>query len=85
MIGRIERGKVQSLQAKLTINGGQLGGRYDDFQSSEMITIAIPKNSLFIQTDKPIYKPGQTGNKTNHLYSVMDGSLKAETFISQSN
>ena len=84
LIGQIERGKVKSLQAKLTIIGGQLGGRCDDFQSSEMITIQIPKISLFIQTDKPIYKPGQTGNKTNHLYSFMDGSLKAETCISQS-
>ncbi|XP_015766360.1 PREDICTED: C3 and PZP-like alpha-2-macroglobulin domain-containing protein 8 [Acropora digitifera] len=84
LIGQIEHGKVKSLQAKLTIIGGQLGGRRDDFQSSEMITIKIPKISLFIQTDKPIYKPGQTGNKTNHLYSFMDGSLKAETCISQS-
>jgi len=49
-----------------------------------MITITIPKISLFIQTDKPTYKPGQTGNKTNHLCSFMDGSLKTETCISQS-
>ena len=87
LIGQIQQQKVQSLEARLTINGGRLGGlRHDDFQSSKMITITIPKISLFIQTDKPIYKPGQTGiNKTNHLCSFMDGSLKAaETFISQS-
>lgn len=85
LIGQIQQQKVQSLEARLTINGGRLGGlRHDDFQSSKMITITIPKISLFIQTDKPIYKPGQTGNKTNHLCSFMDGSLNAEACISQS-
>ena len=84
MIGQIQQRKVQSLEAKLTIHGGPLGGKLDDFQSTEMITITIPKISIFIQTDKPIYKPGQTGNKTNHLYSFMDGTLKAEACISDS-
>ena len=32
-----------------------------DFLSSEDIAIETPKSSIFIQTDKPIYKPGQTG------------------------
>ena len=46
-----------------------------------MITIAIPKNSLFIQTDKPIYKPGQTGNKINHLHVFCYGwELKGRNF-----
>lgn len=37
-----------------------MGGR-NAFIKSETITIEIPKRSIFIQTDKPIYKPGQTG------------------------
>ncbi|KAK2568088.1 C3 and PZP-like alpha-2-macroglobulin domain-containing protein 8 [Acropora cervicornis] len=89
LIGRIERGEVQSLQAKLTINGGQLGGRYDDFQSSEMITIAIPKNSLFIQTDKPIYKPGQTVNMriigTDENLRPLEGKISRLTVKNPSN
>ena len=78
LIGQIEQQKAQSLEARLTIHGGRLGGKLDDFNSSETITITIPKISLFIQIDKPIYKPGQTGNKTSHLHSFMDGSLKTE-------
>ena len=31
------------------------------FRKNKEITIEIPKKALFIQTDKPIYKPGQTG------------------------
>ncbi|XP_067056984.1 pregnancy zone protein-like isoform X1 [Acropora muricata] len=89
LIGQIERGKVKSLQAKLTINGGQLGGRYDDFQSSEMITIAIPKNSLFIQTDKPIYKPGQTVNMriigTDENLRPLEGKISSLTVKNPSN
>ena len=84
LIGQIQQKKAQSLEAKLTIHGGPLGGKLDDFQSSEMITVKIPKISIFIQTDKPIYKPGQTGNKTNHLYSFMDGNLKAKVCICES-
>ena len=42
------------------VTGGPVGGK-QVFRKSEEITIEIPKKSLFIQTDKPIYKPGQTG------------------------
>ncbi|XP_078348546.1 C3 and PZP-like alpha-2-macroglobulin domain-containing protein 8 isoform X2 [Oculina patagonica] len=51
----------QSIRAKLTVFGGPADGKLA-FQKSEMISIDIPKNSIFIQTDKPIYKPGQTVN-----------------------
>ena len=51
----------QSIRAKLSVFGGPVNGRLV-FKKSEMIDIAIPKSSIFIQTDKPIYKPGQTGN-----------------------
>ncbi|XP_044164285.1 pregnancy zone protein-like isoform X2 [Acropora millepora] len=84
LIGQIQQQKVQSLEARLTINGGRLGGlRHDDFQSSKMITITIPKISLFIQTDKPIYKPGQTVNMriigTDENLRPLEGKISSLT------
>ena len=43
-------------------NRSEVKIRRHTFHKSEEITIEIPKKSIFIQTDKPIYKPGQTGN-----------------------
>lgn len=57
----LNTGGKQSIEAKLSISGGPLDGE-GVFSKSEMISILIPKNSVFIQTDKPVYKPGQTGN-----------------------
>lgn len=53
--------KRDSIQAKLNVFGGPVNGE-PVIQNSEIITIKIPKISVFIQTDKPIYKPGQTVN-----------------------
>lgn len=58
--------KRDSIQAKLNVFGGPVNGE-PVIQNSEIITIKIPKISVFIQTDKPIYKPGQTGNFTKFL------------------
>ncbi|KAJ7371503.1 C3 and PZP-like alpha-2-macroglobulin domain-containing protein 8 [Desmophyllum pertusum] len=57
----LRTGGKQSIKAKLSVFGGPLGGP-TTFNRSEMINIEIPKNSVFIQTDKPIYKPDQTVN-----------------------
>lgn len=57
----LKTGGRQSIRAKLSVIGGPVSGQ-PTFQKSEMIDIIIPKSSIFIQTDKPIYKPGQTGN-----------------------
>ncbi|RMX42642.1 hypothetical protein pdam_00010289 [Pocillopora damicornis] len=53
--------KRDSIRAKLNVFGGPVHGGLV-IQKSEIITIKIPKISVFIQTDKPIYKPGQTVN-----------------------
>ena len=58
--------KRDSIRAKLNVFGGPVHGGLV-IQKSEIITIKIPKISVFIQTDKPIYKPGQTGNFTKFL------------------
>ncbi|XP_068740975.1 alpha-2-macroglobulin-like isoform X2 [Montipora capricornis] len=50
-----------SMRGKLTVHGGPVDGKRN-FLSSEVVTIETPKSSMFIQTDKPIYKPGQTVN-----------------------
>lgn len=59
----LETDGKQSIIAVLSVFGGpvSMNGRLV-FKKSETIDIAIPKSSIFIQTDKPIYKPGQTGN-----------------------
>ncbi|XP_068693904.1 alpha-2-macroglobulin-like [Montipora foliosa] len=59
----IAHGKTYaSIRGKLTVRGGPVNGKRD-FLSSEDVTIKTPKSSyMFIQTDKPIYKPGQTVN-----------------------
>ncbi|XP_020628885.1 C3 and PZP-like alpha-2-macroglobulin domain-containing protein 8 isoform X2 [Orbicella faveolata] len=57
----LETSGKQSIEAKLSVSGGPVDGKHV-FQKSETISVLIPKNSVFIQTDKPIYKPGQTVN-----------------------
>ena len=61
-------GNKQSIKAKLSVYGGPVN-RQHTFHKSKVITIEIPKKSIFIQTDKPIYKPVQTGNANNKLTS----------------
>ena len=53
-------GREKSIKAKLMVTGRPVRGK-QAFRKNEEITIEIPKKALFIQTDKPIYKPGQTG------------------------
>lgn len=57
----LKTNKRDSFQAKLNVFGRTVHGRSVS-QHRETITIKIPKISVFIQTDKPIYKPGQTVN-----------------------
>lgn len=57
----LKTGGKQSIRAKLSVFGGPVNKKRV-FSKSEIISIVIPKNSVFIQTDKPVYKPGQTGN-----------------------
>ncbi|KAM7438496.1 A-macroglobulin receptor [Porites harrisoni] len=57
----LNAGRKKSIKAKLMVTGRPVGGK-QVFRKSEEITIEIPKKALFIQTDKPIYKPGQTVN-----------------------
>ena len=51
------------------VTGRPVGGK-QAFRKNEEITIEIPKKALFIQTDKPIYKPGQTGTQQSDLFFV---------------
>ena len=61
-------GNRQSIKAKLSVYGVSVDSQLI-FYKSEVITIEIPKKSIFIRTDKPIYKPVQTGNANNKLTS----------------
>ncbi|CAH3159931.1 unnamed protein product [Porites lobata] len=57
----LNAGREKSIEAKLMVTGRPVGGK-QAFRKNKEITIEIPKKALFIQTDKPIYKPGQTVN-----------------------
>ena len=67
----------QSIKARLSVYGRPVTASKNSsqvilghaFQKSVVITIEIPEKSIFIQTDKPIYKPGQTGNANDKLTS----------------
>lgn len=54
---------ISAGEAKLCLNGTSVDS--DDYVFSACKTVLIKQNSLmtFIQTDKPIYKPGQKGEK----------------------
>lgn len=77
-----------STKAKLTVYGGPVGG-FNAFLSSELITIEIPKTSIFIQTDKPIYKPGQTVHMrvvgTDENLKPLKGKISRVTVMNPSN
>ena len=67
----LETGGRTELSVKLSVTAGPKGNR-NAFQKSESVTLEIAKKTIFIQTDKPIYKPGQT-SKPYNSYGVHFG------------
>lgn len=58
--------RYSSTNADLIIDGYKVGSKKDNFTESKPLSIEKQDNNLFIQTDKPIYKPGQTSKKIWH-------------------
>lgn len=60
--------------AQLFIVGFKVGSESESFNETQPLKIEKQENSLFIQTDKPIYKPSQT---SKNPYVWMTGILMA--------
>nr|BAJ05271.1 alpha-2-macroglobulin [Diadumene lineata] len=57
---KLSPSSYRGTNAILTIFGHKVGSKTENFTETQSLDIEKQGNSLFIQTDKPIYKPGQT-------------------------
>lgn len=53
--------QISGLPASLALIIVQIKGPTQNFTRTKPIEIREAENVVFVQTDKPIYKPGQTG------------------------